>query len=118
MVRIRKNATTLKPPEKARFIAAFATLNNQGFGRFTDFRDMHRDPLALNQAHGAPGFLPWHRAYLLDLERELQAIDSSVALPYWRFDLPAPSIFQLDFLGVSNAIGTVSFASNNPLQFW
>ena len=118
MVRIRKNANTLKPPEKARFVAAFAQLNNQGLGRFTDFRDMHRTTLALNQAHGAPGFLPWHRAYLLDLERELQAIDASVALPYWRFDQPAPNIFKPDFLGVSDNLGTVSFANNNPLQFW
>jgi tyrosinase len=118
MVRIRKNANTLKPPEKARFVAAFAQLNNQGLGRFTDFREMHRTTLALNQAHGAPGFLPWHRAYLLDLERELQAIDASVALPYWRFDQPAPNIFKPDFLGVSDNLGTVSFANNNPLQFW
>jgi tyrosinase len=118
MVRIRKNANTLKPPEKARFVAAFAQLNNQGLGRFTDFREMHRTQLALNQAHGAAGFLPWHRAYILDLERELQAIDASVALPYWRFDQAAPNIFKLDFMGVSNANGTVSFANNNPLMFW
>ena len=70
------------------------------------------------QAHGAPGFLPWHRAYLLDLERELQAIDPSVALPYWRFDQPAPNIFTRDFLGVSDALGTVQFSATNPLQFW
>lgn len=118
MVRIRKNANTLKAPEKARFIAAFAQLNNQGLGRFQDFRNMHKEPLALNQAHGAPGFLPWHRAYLLDLERELQAIDPSVTLPYWRFDQAAPNIFKLDFFGVSDNLGTVSFANNNPLQFW
>ncbi|MCX6604130.1 MAG: tyrosinase family protein, partial [Acidobacteria bacterium] len=65
-----------------------------------------------------PGFLSWHRAYILDLERELQAIDPSVTLPYWRFDQGAPAIFQLDFLGVSNGAGVVSFAPNNPLQFW
>ena len=47
-----------------------------------------------------PRFLPWHRAYLLDLERELQAIDPSVALPYWRFDQPAPNLFTPEFLGV------------------
>jgi tyrosinase len=70
------------------------------------------------QAHGAPGFLPWHRAYLLDLERELQAIDPSIALHYWRFDRPAPNIFTRDFLGVSDNVGTVQFSPNNPLQFW
>ncbi len=64
------------------------------------------------------GFLPWHRAYLLDLERELQAIDPGVALPYWRFDRPAANLFQLDFLGVADSLGTVRFSSSSPLQFW
>ena len=117
MVRIRKNANALTPGERDRFVAAFAQLNNQGLGRFADFRNMHTD-VSSPQAHGAPGFLPWHRAYLLDLERELQAIDPSVALPYWRFDQAAPNIFKLDFLGVSDAIGTVGFSNTNPLQFW
>ena len=117
MVRIRKNANALTPAERDRLVAAFAQLNNQGTGRFTDFRDMHTN-VSSPQAHGAPGFLPWHRAYLLDLERELQAIDPSVALPYWRFDQPSPNIFTLEFFGVSDPIGTVQFSPSNPLQFW
>ncbi len=116
MVRVRKNANTLTAGERDRFVKALAKLNDQGAGRFADFRNMHTD-VSSPQAHGAAGFLPWHRAYLLDLERELQAIDPSVALPYWRFDQPAPNLFTLDFLGVSNA-GTVQFSNNNPLQFW
>jgi tyrosinase len=117
MVRVRKNANTLTKGERDRFVAAFAQLNNQGAGRFTDFRDMHTN-ISSPQAHGAPGFLPWHRAYLLDLERELQAIDPSVSLPYWRFDQPAPNIFNRDFLGVSDFLGTVQLSATNPLQFW
>ena len=117
MVRIRKNANALTPGERDRFVAAFAQLNNQGAGRFTDFRDMHTN-VSSPQAHGAPGFLAWHRAYLLDLERELQTIDPSVSLPYWRFDQAAPNIFSLEFLGVSDALGTVGFSATNPLQFW
>jgi len=117
MVRIRKNANTLTTGERDRLVAAFAQLNNQGTGRFADFRDMHT-AVSSPQAHGAPAFLPWHRAYLLDLERELQAIDPSVALPYWRFDQPAPSIFNLDFFGVSDQLGTVQFSASNPLRFW
>src|SRR5215207_2163972 len=117
MVRIRKNANNLTPGERDRVVAAFAQLNNQGMGRFIDFRDMHTF-VSSPQAHGAPAFLPWHRAYLLDLERELQAVDPSVALPYWRFDRPSPNIFTPEFLGVSDSIGTVSFSSSNPLQFW
>ena len=117
MVRIRKNANNLTPGERDRFVAALAKLNDQGLGRFSDFRNMHVS-VSLPQAHRAPGFLSWHRAYLLDLERELQAIDQSVALPYWRFDQPAPNIFKRDFLGESNAIGRVQFTNSNPLQFW
>jgi tyrosinase len=117
MVRIRKNANKLTAGERDRLVAAFGKLNNQGAGRFQDFRDMHTQ-VSSPQAHGAPGFLHWHRAYILDLERDLQAIDSSVSLPYWRFDQPAPNIFTLDFFGVSNALGTVQFSSTNPLQFW
>ena len=116
-VRIRKNANSLTNAERDRFITAFAQLNNRGAGGFTAFREMHTN-VSSPQAHGAPGFLPWHRAYLLDLERELQAIDPSVALHYWRFDRPAPNIFTRDFLGVSDAVGTVSFSASNPLQFW
>ena len=78
---------------------------------------MHTD-VSSPQAHGAPGFLPWHRAYLLDLERELQAIDPSVALPYWRFDQPAPKLFTPDFFGDVDRHGTVQFGATNPLQFW
>ncbi|MBH5372119.1 tyrosinase family protein [Bradyrhizobium glycinis] len=117
MVRIRKNANKLTNGERDRFIAAFAKLNNQGLGRFADFNNMHKAS-GYSQAHAAPGFLPWHRAYLLDLERELQAIDPSVALPYWRFDQPAPNVFTRDFLGESDANGTVKFRNGNPLEFW
>lgn len=117
MVRVRKNANSLTTAERDRFVAAFAQLNNQGMGRFADFRNMHVDA-SRPEAHNAPGFLPWHRAYLLDLERELQAIDPSVALPYWRFDQPAPNLFTRDFLGVSDQVGTVQFSPTNPLRFW
>jgi len=117
MVRIRKNADTLTAGERDRFISAMARLNNQGQGRFTDFREMHTnasDP----QAHGEPAFLPWHRAYLLDLERELQAIDASVALPYWRFDQVAPALFRRNYLGESDRFGNVEFDPTNPLSAW
>ena len=41
MVRIRKNANTLTPAERDRFLSALAQLNDQGHGRFVDFRNMH-----------------------------------------------------------------------------
>jgi tyrosinase len=117
MVRVRKNAETLTAAERDRFLTAFATLNGSGAGGFRDFRDMHLDSTSA-EAHGNVGFLPWHRAYLLDLERELQAIDPSVALPYWRFDLPAPKLFTRQFIGLPNSVDRVQFTAGHPLGSW
>ena len=116
-VRVRKNAQTLSAPERDRFLAALGTLNGGGSGRFRDFRDMHV-MAAIDEAHGNVGFLPWHRAYLLDLERELQAIDPSVALPYWRFDRPAPNVFKRRFMGVPNSAGRLQFTAGHPFESW
>lgn len=117
MVRVRKNAQTLSVPERDRFLAALGTLNGMGQGRFTDFRDMHVQASSA-EAHGNTGFLPWHRAYILDLERELQRIDPSVTLPYWRFDQPAPNLFTPPFLGASGAGDVVQFSPGHPLEQW
>ncbi|MDQ5825904.1 MAG: tyrosinase family protein [Chloroflexota bacterium] len=117
MVRIRKNANNLTVGERNRFLSALAALNNSGMGRFSDFRNMHRSA-AQDEGHGLPGFLPWHRAYLLDLERELQQIDPSVALPYWRFDQPAGRVFTQAFMGVPGPNDRLMFSPSNPLQSW
>ena len=98
MVRVRKDAESLTDAERDRFVSAFAWLNNRGLGVFRGFHAMHTEDTN-DEAHGLDAFLPWHRAYLLDLERELQVIDPSVALPYWRFDAPAPRLFSPDFVG-------------------
>ena len=118
MVRIRKDANRLTSAERGRFLRAMAILNGSASGRFTDFRDMHVAGPPDREAHGGPGFLPWHRIYLLDLERELQAIDGQVALPYWRFDAAAPNVFTRSFMGVSGPQDRVQFTPTNPLSAW
>jgi len=116
MVRIRKDAEALTPDERSRFLLALDALNNDGAGPYQAFCDSHVEA-SLAEAHGLAGFLPWHRAYLLDLERQLQAIDPSVSLPYWRFNKPAPTVFSPDFLGQSTSGGQqVVLAANNPLR--
>jgi len=100
MVRVRKNANDLTPDERDRFLTALVTLNQNG--DFVDFQNMHVNDTRM-EVHGRSCFLPWHRFYLLDLERKLQRIDPSVSLPYWRFDLASPNIFTLDFMGVPDA---------------
>ncbi|MEA2760381.1 MAG: tyrosinase [Methylobacteriaceae bacterium] len=117
MVRIRKNAQTLSGPERDRLLAAVGTLNAQGQGAYRDFREMHTNATT-REMHGNVGFLPWHRAYVLDLERALQSIDPSVAVPYWRFDEPAPSLFTRDFIGESDPSGEVVFRPGHALEHW
>ncbi|MBD2503177.1 tyrosinase family protein [Anabaena azotica] len=125
MVRVRKNANNLTQGERDRFLEAYGQLNNAGTGIYQDFRDSHVQASDL-EAHKGPQFLPWHRAFLLDLERELQIVDPSVSLPYWRFDEPAPKVFQADFIGQTRQVpedddGTgdlVVFNIDNPLVAW
>ena len=117
MVRVRKNAETLSADERRRFLEAFvkaARLNNQ----FARYWGVHTDAVRL--AHRM-AFLPWHRALLIQLERELQVEDPSVALPYWEFDKPAPKLFSEDFFGrVGGAANPslVVFSTTNPLAGW
>jgi tyrosinase len=117
MVRVRKNAQTLPAPERDRFLAALGTLNAQGQGAYRDFRDMHTN-ITTREMHGNVGFLPWHRAYVLDLERALQAIDATVAVPYWRFDQPAPAMFTPEFMGESDPNDRVLFTPGHALEHW
>jgi tyrosinase len=118
MVRIRKNAQTLSTAERDRLLAAVGALNAQGQGAYHDFRDMHT-AATTREMHGNVGFLPWHRAYVLDLERALQAIDATVAVPYWRFDQPAPDVFTQDFMGEPSVSGNiVVFRPGHALEHW
>jgi tyrosinase len=123
MVRIRKNANNLTTAERDRFLAALFQLNLAGTGIYQDFRDIHV-AAADAEEHGGPHFLPWHRAFLLDLERELQAVDPSVSLPYWRFDRPAQRIFRADFMGATRRVSPTGsatlavFNNTNPLAAW
>jgi tyrosinase len=118
MVRVRKNANGLTPAERDRFLAALATLNGSGVGLYKNFRDMHVGGPPDVEAHGGPGFLSWHRAYLLDFERELQNIDARVALHYWRFDRANPNLFSKAFIGLPNSLGQVQFNAGHPLLGW
>ena len=84
------------------------------------FLEIHARPGAA-EMHGGPGFLPWHRAFVLNLERKLQSVDPSVTIPYWKFDEPAPNILSQDFMGSKPTAAGDSYADfspNNPLNAW
>lgn len=123
MVRVRKNGNNLKPSERSRFLFAWQKFRNQLGANYVRFQEMHRLASAFtnDQGHSQPAFLPWHRAMLLHVERELQKIDPSVALHYWNWDAAAPNVFSQDFIGASAGGGGIAepvFAVTNPLKGW
>lgn len=136
MIRIRRNANQLTAKAKKDYIQALSNINERdkegiAIGMYsTDFFQMHVKG-SKSIAHGSSVFLPWHRLYLLDLERQLQKHNPEVSLHYWKFDEPAPHIFKADFLGESvvkrdlTPFMTEGFSENfakfnedNPLKNW
>lgn len=117
MVRVRRNANALGTDARTRYLRSVATLNLQA-DQYNRLQHLHR--VGNREAHVLSGFLPWHRAFLLELERMMQALDPSVALHYWRFDQPAPNVFDSAFMGVTPSGGTsvVEFTASNPLDLW
>ncbi|MEU0943957.1 tyrosinase family protein [Streptomyces canus] len=87
MAYTRKDVSTLTAAEKRRFVQAMLELKRRG--EYDEFVRMHIDFYVsdgedgLRTAHMSPSFLPWHRRFLLELERALRRIDSSVTVPYW-----------------------------------
>jgi tyrosinase len=122
MVRIRKNAESLTAQERDRFLAVLQRHKAA---------NLYADYVALNGMAGtraysnnsgftlsSPAFLPWHRLFILRFERELQGLDPSVSLPYWRYDQPAATLFSPGFMGAPQAGWTVLMSLSNPLQSW
>ncbi|XIE79983.1 tyrosinase family protein [Streptomyces sp. SBR177] len=106
MAYTRKNQRDLTSAERRRFVSAVLELKRSG--KYDEFVRTHIDHYVadgegkLRVAHMCPSFLPWHRKFLLEFERALRRIDSSVTVPYWdwtRDNTPASTLWGEDFLG-------------------
>lgn len=133
MVRIRKNANSngFTTFERDRYLDALKKVNmtfalNNVNADYLSFVKTHsRDSsgsvgsqVAHRQAHGGSGFLPWHRAFVLHIERLLQAADPAVALPYWKFDAGAPNVFSTNMMGSNSNGNFATLAASNPISSW
>jgi FtsP/CotA-like multicopper oxidase with cupredoxin domain len=141
MVRIRKDHRTLTQFERDRFLHALDYLHRtavapEGGDMYMHFVRMHKaaafglyyDPSKSEPpypwpdlSHKGPGFISWHRAFLLAFERTLQETHPDVALPYWV--MPEPSqLFTPDFLGANpvndSRVTEAIFSASNPLKNW
>ncbi|OCC08595.1 tyrosinase MelC2 [Streptomyces sp. PTY087I2] len=103
---VRKNQASLTAAEKRRFVDALLELKRTG--QYDTFVTTHNAFIMSDTdngdrvGHRSPSFLPWHRRFLIQFEQALQAIDPSVALPYWDWTVDrtaAASLWAPDFLG-------------------
>lgn len=125
MVRIRKNANTLTAAERDRYLQALQKVSAT-YVDYIEFVRTHSrsstgaggDLVSHRQAHSGSGFLPWHRAFVLHLERIIQAADPAVALHYWKFDSPAANVFNAAFLGSNSSGNFATLAATNPIVSW
>jgi len=84
---VRKDVSSLTGDERRRFVNALLEIKSRGV--YDDFVRTHityytaDGEHGLRAAHMGPSFLPWHRRFLLELERALRRVDASVTLPYW-----------------------------------
>jgi tyrosinase len=86
-VAVRKNISSATPDERRRLVDSVLALKaNGGYDSFVDthntFVTNDGDDVT-RWAHRCPSFLPWHRRFLLEFERQLQRIDPLVSLMYW-----------------------------------
>lgn len=82
----RRNLSRLNPddPGLRRLREAIRLVQRAGSRGWPALAKIHADACAAG-AHGGPLFLPWHRAYLQSVEKELQRVSGNpaLAIPYW-----------------------------------
>src|SRR4051812_25901857 len=103
---VRKDQSKLTDAERQAFVAAVLEFKRRG--GYDALVRIHLTRMGADWnprtrvGHRAPSFLPWHRRFLLEFERGLQAIDPTVSLPYWDWTVdrtPTASLWGANFLG-------------------
>lgn len=112
---IRRNHRDMTQQQKDAFIDAILRLKNNvdsvlrpgKQSRYDDFVQIHKNSMGrgnplIPNPHRNPLFYPWHRILLRQFELALQAAasDTSIALPYWNWQITgADNPFTSNFMG-------------------
>jgi tyrosinase len=92
---VRKSVRTLSAKEKARYVEGVKRLKNIGTAsgrKYDDYVEIHAMSMMQDDeggaAHEGPAFLPWHRQFILQFEKDLQEVldDTTFSLPYWDWE--------------------------------
>jgi hypothetical protein len=115
-VATRKNYRDLSDDERRAFVAAIKQLKYNGV--YDTLVSQHKSVFETqyspySPAHFGPGFLPWHREFLLRFEMALQKIDPSVSLPYWDWTVDRSRTYN-PLTAISWTSGSVSATTTTP----
>jgi tyrosinase len=122
-LQVRKNASSLSAGEIQDFVDAVKTLKNtyqpgSTLSVYDTFVQTHSQAFLDHASHGGPAFLPWHREFLLEFERQLQTVKPNVTIPYWDFtrdNSPNSPIFSANFMG-GNGDPDFHFVRDGPFR--
>eukprot|EP01084_Bolivina_argentea_P162387 282625_1 len=88
--RVRKEWNSLTQPEREIYIKGMEQLAKKGI--WPKFTQQHGAKDTIWQAHGGSAFLPWHRAFLHELQSQIRALGevsgtdfSCFGMPYWNW---------------------------------
>lgn len=113
---IRKDANTLNASERAELVSAIKELKAAGI--YDQFVLRHANA-NMRGIHRSPAFLPWHRRFIWDYERELQRVSGNpnLGLPYWNWPSGSAnaSMWDNDLLGGDGEAGT-SIVNSGPFR--
>lgn len=136
---VRKNVRHLSDAEKRKFIAAVWALKKEvgadGINTYDRYVRVHMQAMVWpspptvnwwerNQPHRGPAFLPWHREFIRQFERDLQRVanDPNVGLPYWDWTQDAANpqgapIWAGDFLGGNGDPNDNNYVKSGPFRY-
>ncbi|KAJ3084140.1 hypothetical protein HK102_000753 [Quaeritorhiza haematococci] len=113
-VAVRREWRELSEKERQDFLGAVNGLKRAPStmgqaNRYEDFVHLHL--ISEFDAHGVPAFLPWHRHFIREFEKALQAINPAVHLPYWDWALDSQSperspLLTAAYFGTTGTPGT------------
>lgn len=113
---IRKDANTLSSAERAEFVNAVKILKSTGI--YDQFVLRHANAI-MSAIHRAPAFLPWHRRFIWDFEKELQRVSQNpdLGLPYWNWPFGGgnASMWDTDLLG-GNGDSSTQIVTTGPFR--
>ena len=88
---VRKNEAEMTSTEKKAFKDAVRQLvSSEVYNKMVNIHedmshDMHGRMHGVVSQTGVQRFLAWHRAYLIEAEKEFQKIDPNIHIPYWQW---------------------------------